>query len=143
MDKLTAADEQYKQKYYSLAWNSYSDAISLSPQEAAYYRSRSNCSIMMGHHKAAISDLKSAIDFGDDSDECYDRFVYCHLCLGNIEDALENITKLNPNNENRQRYKEQCERLRFFGEKAIESFQQSDFQGAGVLFVITFPKMFR
>lgn len=138
MEKLAAGDEQYKQKYYSMAWDSYSDAISMSPTTAAYYRSRSNCSMMMHHHKAALKDIQKAIRFGDDSAECYDRMVNCHLCLGDIDRAGVAIEKLDPNNENRQRYKEQCERLRFLGENTMQSFQQSNFQGAGVCYFSSF-----
>ena len=65
--------------HFKTAWELYSHAIKLNPNNAVYYGNRSFCSIKLENYGDALTDANKAIEL--------DR-TYIKVCLGNIAKVL-------------------------------------------------------
>ena len=133
-NKKNAGNDQYKAQNYQSALHLYNEAITLCPDNAAYYGNRSACLMMMGDYKGALRDSRDAVSFDDKFAKGYDRIIKCCLALGDIvgaEQSIKKLAELGSNNDICNKYEEQCKQLRSFDEKITQSYEKKDFRTAG------------
>lgn len=133
-NKKNSGNDQYKAQNYQSALHLYSEAITLCPDNAAYYGNRSACLMMMGDYKGALRDSRDAVSFDEKFAKGYDRIIKCCLALGDTvaaEQTIKKLAELGSNNDICNKYEEQCKQLRSFDEKITQCYEKKDFRTAG------------
>lgn len=136
-NKKNDGNAQYKAQNYQVALRLYTEAITLCPDNAAYYGNRSACLMMMGDYKGALKDSRDAIQFDDTFAKGYDRIIKCCLSLGDIvgaEQAIRKLSDIGSNNDICNKYEEQCKQLRSVGDKINQCYEKMDYRTAGLWF---------
>lgn len=111
----------------------YGEAISLMPDNAAFYGNRAACLMMMGDYKGALKDSRDAVAIDDKFEKGYDRIIKCCMATGDIvgaEQTIKKLVEIGSNNDICNRYEEQCKQLRTLGEKAVQCYEKSDYRTA-------------
>lgn len=140
--KTDAANKLYEIGNYLSALELYSEAIGLDSENATayYYCNRSQCLIKLGYYKSALVDSQLAVALDERCEEGYDCFIRCCLSLGNIadaENAIEQLNRINVNNEYSKKYEKQCQKLRSIGMMVEECLidGEEDFVEAGTYYI--------
>lgn len=95
-------NEEYKRGNYEAAISHYTQAITLSPSEPAYYGNRSAAYFMIQKYEEALQDCRTGLSLQPEFLKLTLRAGKCSLALGNFEEAkkyYQDATNLEPENE--------------------------------------------
>lgn len=132
---MNTGNRRYADGNYTLALQSYNEAIQLCPEAAAYYCKRSQTLIMLSNFKGALQDSLSAVERDYRSERGYECTIVCYLSLGDIiraEPAIAKLVEIGAENDTCAHYVEQCNQLRTAVARAMQCFNGEDFQTAGM-----------
>lgn len=128
----TKGNDEYKAQNYAAALRYYSDAITLCPETASYYGNRSACQMMLGNHRAALQDCKTAVRLDDKFEKGYVRMAKCSIALGDLtgfEQAMKRLRELDPRANVQLKVElQQLAQLRDLEQKAMACYEKEDFR---------------
>lgn len=109
----------------------YSDAISLCPDNAAYYGNRAACLMMMADYVAALHDARHSLQLDDKFEKGYVRVAKCCLALGDLigtEQAIKRFLELDPTNKALSQEIQSLRTLRELEDKAKTCYENGDYR---------------
>lgn len=125
-------NDEYKAQNYNAALRYYSEAINLCPESPAYYGNRSACQMMLGNHKAALQDSKTAIRLDNKFEKGYLRAAKCSIALGDLigfEQAAQKLRELDPKANLQLKVElQQLAQLRDLEQKSMACYEKEDFR---------------
>lgn len=125
-------NDEYKAQNYNAALRYYSEAINLCPELAAYYGNRSACQIMLGNHRAALQDSKTAVRLDDKFEKGYVRVAKCSIGLGDLmsfEQAVQRLRELEARPEVQLKLEiQQLGHLRDWEQRSMQCYEKEDFR---------------
>lgn len=109
----------------------YSDAISLCPENAAYYGNRAACLMMMADYTGALNDARHSLQLDDKFEKGYIRVAKCCLALGDLigtEQAIKRFLELDATNKALSHEIQSLRSLRELEEKSKACYDNGDFR---------------
>ncbi|XP_017139419.1 dnaJ homolog subfamily C member 7-like [Drosophila miranda] len=98
--KSTLGESQYRAKNYEAALRSYSEAIDLFPDSAAYYNNRAACYYELLDPGSALADVSHALRIDPGFDKAYVHMAKCCRVLGDLfgmESAVKKVFEADRN----------------------------------------------
>lgn len=109
----------------------YSDAISLCPDNAAYYGNRAACLMMMADYIGALNDARHSLQLDDKFEKGYIRVAKCCLALGDLigtEQAIKRFLELDATNKALSHEIQSLRTLRELEEKSKTCYDNGDYR---------------
>nr|ACO15085.1 DnaJ homolog subfamily C member 7 [Caligus clemensi] len=132
-EKKEEGNELYKTKKYIDALSKYSEAISLCPDNPAFYGNRSACFMMLGQYSNALEDAKRSVSINPDFIKGYIRVAKCCIMLGDVmsaKQAIQQVETLDPGNTALKSEVVSLEHLESYKSNADVAFQSGDYRKA-------------
>jgi len=130
-ERKNEGNNQYKAQNYRAALEMYSDAISLCPNNAAYYGNRAATHMMIADYKNALADARKSLQIDPIYSKGYIRVSKCCLVLGDLtgaEQAIKKFLELDSTNLALKQEMYNLNILRELDEKATWCYQKHDYR---------------